>query len=106
MGTPLDPKHNHRITLDEAAALTRRFRHGGAKRLGDSVAFNAEPVKELLAQEGCVGIRCYQGLTAEGTPTVMLVGVDAKGNDMTSGVLLDWGMPCPPYCPDDDALNR
>ena len=105
MGTPLDPKHNHRITLEQAAELTKRQRDGGSHRVGDSAAFNAPQVIQMLSQAGCVGMRYYLARNAAGETTMVLVGVDEKGNDMESGILLDSGLPCPPFCPDDNALN-
>jgi len=105
MGKPLDPRRDHRISLADAAEQTRRARQGGAYRKGDSSAFNAKPVLELLTQPGCVGLRIYKGRDEAGEDSMVLVGVDTDGNDMTKGVLLNLSFPCPPYCPDDDALN-
>ncbi len=105
MGKPLDPTRDHRISLPEAAEQARRARHGGPYRAGDSGAFNAKAVLELLAQPGCVGLRYYKARNKAGEDSMVLVGVDGDGNDMTEGILLDQGFPCPPYCPDDDALN-
>ncbi len=106
MGVPLDPKHNHRISLEAAAELTRKYRDGGDHRKGDSTAFNQPQVIELLTQPGCVGMRIYRGMTADGESATVLVGVDKDGNDMVNGVLLEIGMPCPPWCTDDNSLTR
>lgn len=105
MGRPLDPTVDHRITLAEGAELTSRYRKSGATKTTESGAFNAKPVLGLLAQAGCVGVRFYRGLTADDAPALVLVGVDAEGNDMTAGIVLDRHLPCPPYCTDDNALN-
>ena len=105
MGKPLDPTHDHRVSLKAASELARRHRLSGAHRASDSGAFNSKPVTELLSQPGCVGLRIYHGRSATGEPAIILVGVDAKGNDMTEGVLLDVHLPCPPFCSDDNALN-
>jgi hypothetical protein len=105
MGKPLDPTVGHRIALKEAAAQAARHRGGGSHRAGDSGAFNAKPVQELLAQPGCVGVRWYLGRDEQGARTMLLVGVDAKGNNMTDGILLDGHFPCPPFCSDPDALQ-
>ncbi len=105
MGRPLDPKHDHRVTLPQAAEQARRFRHGGPTRKGDAGAFNATAVRALLDQPGCVGMRYYRATTAAGEDSLVLVGVDADGNDMVDGVLLDFVQPCPPWCSDGNALN-
>lgn len=105
MGKPLNPKVNHRIKLTDAAAQTKRHREGGPHRRGDSGAFNAKAVQGLLAQPGCVGLRYYLGRDAAGAQSMILVGVDAKGNNMSRGMLLNSQLPCPPFCPEDDALH-
>lgn len=105
MGRPLDPKVDHRISLHAAAAETRRYRHEHKPRITDCGAYNAKPVLELLAQEGCVGIRFYRGRSEKGEETLVLVGVNGDGNDMDHGILLQGHFPCPPFCSDDDDLN-
>lgn len=105
MGKPLDPSRSHRIDLPDAAAQAKAHRQGGPFRSSDAGAFNAKAVLELLAQPGCVGLRYYKGRTKGGDDSMILVGVDEQGNDMTAGVLLDEVFRCPPFCSDDNALN-
>lgn len=102
---PFPPKRDHRIPLQAAAALTRRYRQtaGPGAQLG--CMFPRDVFEVLLAQEGCAGIRMYYGETEGGTREMVLVGVDADGNDMTSASLFDLSLPCPPYCGDPDGLN-
>lgn len=105
MGRPLDQDRDHRITLPEAAEQARRQRSRRPSEVGDIGAFNAKAVRALLDQPGCVGMRYYRGRNAKGERSLVLVGVDAEGNDMVDGVVLDDIYPCPPYCSDDNALN-
>lgn len=105
MAKPLDPARNHVIPLAQAAADAKRHRGGGPHRIGDSGAFNAAAVLGLLQQPGCVGLRYYRGRTATAEDSMILVGVDAAGNDMTGGIVLDSHFPCPPFCPDGNTLN-
>lgn len=105
MGNPLDPKRNHRISLPDAAVQTSAHRQSGPARSTDSGAFLGAQVQELLSQPGCAGLRYYKGRGKDGVDSMILVGVDDKGDDMTTGILLDFGFPCPPYCPDDNPLN-
>ncbi len=105
MGRPLDPTVDHSIALAEAVDAARRHRQDGSHRPGDSGAFNAKPILALLAQSGCVGMRFYRGRDAKGADSLVLVGVDKEGNDMTAGLLVNGHMPCPPFCPDDNDLN-
>ena len=62
-------------------------------------AFKKADVVNLLAQPGCAYLRIYYGRNADGTPALVLVGIDGDRNDMTAGVVLDTHYPCPPWCP-------
>jgi hypothetical protein len=95
-----DPK-SHRISLDEAAAQSRRSRDGQHK---GGLFLRAE-LDQLLAQPGCAGLRYYYGRKADGQDTLILVGVDEKGNDMEQGVLLEESFLCPPICGTTNVLN-
>lgn len=56
-------------------------------------------INKVLEQEGCIGIRIYNGYEAtEQRMNQVFVGVDASGSDMTEGVILDRSYPCPSYC--------
>jgi hypothetical protein len=55
---------------------------------------------KILAQPGVVGIRYYYAQTDQGTPTLVLIGVDGKGQDMQTGVMMENATPCPPFCGD------
>jgi len=98
------PARNHRISLAEAAAMTRRWREQlpTATKAG---AFHADQVRDVLMQPNCVGFRIYNGVNDGGEAQFILVGVDGQDKDMTDGVLLEFHFPCPPYCDDGSALN-
>ena len=91
----------HRIPLEEAVAQAKRFRAGLCK----GGLFLRKEVDELLAQPGCAALRFYYGRAQDGSDTLILVGSDEKGNDMTSGAVLDTHFPCPPFCNDGSPLN-
>ncbi len=99
------PARDHRIPLAAAAALTRRYRDGVGKGAQKACAFPAEPVRDLLAQPGCVALRIYYGKQEGGAETLVLVGLDANDKEITGGVLLEFGFPCPPFCDDGSSLN-
>jgi hypothetical protein len=40
-------------------------------------------IDHILAQPGCVGMRFYYGLNEDGKKTLVYVGMDADGNDLT-----------------------
>ena len=103
-----EPK-DQRISLTDAAALTRRYREHAGKAAGAEVPkcglFLRRLIDELLAQPGCSGMRVYYGRTATGEDTFVLVGVDQKGDDMTGGTLLEDPFYCPPFCSTASMLN-
>lgn len=102
---PFPPKQNHRIPLQAAAAMTRRYREG-SKGPEKAQMFPREDLESLLNQSGAYGIRFYFGTeTVEGSIRLVGVAVDQDGNDMTTGVMIDYGFPCPPWCGDGNELN-
>jgi hypothetical protein len=98
------PARDHRISLADAAALTKSYR---AAKVSEEKAgaFHKDQVLELLNQPGCVGLRIYYGHQADGKPALVLTGVDKADNDITGGTILEQHMPCPPYCGGDNLLN-
>jgi hypothetical protein len=101
----LPEKHDHRIAVGEAAALTRKHRadhpdhgHGGF--------FHREAFETLLAQPGCSGIRIYRGKADAGTHHFVMVGVDGQGADMAAGGVMEKCQPCPPYCDAASPLTK
>jgi hypothetical protein len=99
----LPPSRDHRIALADARALLQRHRTAAAQGAERGGMFHAKAVQDLLGQAGCVGLRYYHGRNADGSPAIVLVGVDAKGNDLASGTVLEWHYPCPPFCPEPDS---
>ena len=101
---PMPPSRDHRIPLEAAAALTRRFRKAepGADRAG---MFPRAVFDQLLAQDRCAGIRIYYGREVDSKSTLVLVGVDADGNDMATGEIAEFQFPCPPFCSVGSALD-
>jgi hypothetical protein len=103
-----EPK-DHRISLSDAAALTRRYQDQAGKAAGEEVPkcalFLRKLIDEMMAQPGCSGIRVYYGRTLTDEDTLVLVGVDQKGDDMAEGTLLEDPFFCPPICGGGNALN-
>lgn len=111
---PMPPSTDHRVSLKEAVEMVKRFRSSPAPqalgRADSAGAFRAgmlprAAVEDLLSQKGCEGVRIYPAHMADGSPTLVLVGVDGNGNDMTAGIILEKVAPCPPYCPGDSPLD-
>ena len=96
-----EPK-DHRISLSDAAALTKRYQDQAGRAAGKEVPkcalFLRKLIDEMLTQPGCSGMRVYYGRTATGEDTLVLVGVDQKGDDIAEGTLLEDPFYCPPWC--------
>lgn len=97
------PGRNHLIPLPEAVALTARYRASGSgpvkAHLFDRSAFDA-----ILGQAGCAGLRIYHARKPGGEETLVVVGTDAKGNDLlapgedATSLVAEEALPCPPLC--------
>lgn len=99
-----EPK-DHRISLRDAAILTKRHQAHAGKDAPKGALFLRPLLDELLAQPGCSGMRVYYARTTKGEATLVVVGVDQHGDDMTEGTLLEDPFLCPPLCGDANALN-
>ena len=91
-------KEDHSITLAEAKKLTKKYRVKAGPGASLGCFFSKKALQEILDQDDCVGIRHYYGESKDGNPVLVLVGVTADGGDMTAGVLVELGFPCPPKC--------
>jgi len=61
----------------------------------------------ILDQDGCIGVRIYDGFDAAGNVSNrVLVGVDATGEDMVNGTLLEHLVPCPKACSEFSPLIK
>jgi hypothetical protein len=94
---------NHLITLTEAVGLTKAFQITTSSNEVLAHYFGSDALEKALAQPGCVGLRMYYGKHQDGSPALVIVGVDKKGKDITSGTLLQRSLPCPPECVSGDS---
>lgn len=98
-------EEDHDISLADAIRLTDNFRktmEAGAPLGG---YFGRDAILRILSQEECVGIRYYYGQEDDGTPVLVLVGVNGNGEDMEEGELAERSWLCPPFCDKKTALN-
>lgn len=98
------PPRDHRISLADAAAHTKRHRDAKVSPV-TAHAFHADQVRALLARPGCVALRIYHGRDVDLSPTLLLVGVDAAGADLVDAGICEQGFPCPPWCGAANALT-
>lgn len=87
----------HRISLDDAAVMTRRARDASLLPVR-AWRFDAGIVREMLEQPAATGLRIYLGVTEAGEPTVLLVATDDADHDLRDGPIAEYAWPCPPFC--------
>ncbi len=99
---------NFNTTLPDAIQLTNNFQASAPNdpTLVLAEYFGRDAIIAVLNQPNCVGLRIYHGKKADGTSALVLVGVTGDGHDMTTGLLLETGIPCPPICDAPSVLIR
>jgi hypothetical protein len=91
--------NTHIITLQEAETLTHAYQNAQQfQGLTIASLTNSSEVIQLLNQPGCCGLRVYFALNSLNQLTVVLVGSDSNGYDMTNGVILNKSELCPADC--------
>jgi len=100
MSDLFDASRDHRITQGEAAGLVQAFQSGAKAGDHRATVFNRSAFEQLLAQPSAAGIRIYRAQHADGSPTMVMVAVDANGEDLaaSSSVFIQKGTDCPPNC--------
>ena len=96
-------EENHSITIAEAKNFVQNYRKDKDADAMKGGFFSRDIYERILDQEGCVGIDCYFAEKEGGRPTVVLVGVDSKGNDLVHGIVGQVIVPCPPFCGGGDS---
>ena len=86
------------VTSTEAIAWTAAFRNSSQFAGVNGIFYGKKKIETLINQAGAVGIRVYPGIDDAGLPVMILVGTDAKENDIMGVNLLERGSPCPPMC--------
>jgi hypothetical protein len=97
---------NQAITLDQAVKYVQAFTVSPASPTIKGGYFAKNGFEKILSQAGCVGIRYYYAKKDDGTATLVLVGVDYNGTDLTGGPMVENPFPCPPFCGSPSPLNK
>ncbi len=92
------------ISLQTAITLVANYQESAAPGSKRGVYFGNGVLNLVTNQSGAAGVRIYFARQADGSLTLVLVGVDDEGHDLTGGPLIDTGFPCPPYCDTVSAL--
>lgn len=91
--------------LSTAAEWTANYRTANPDgRLGHF--FGKTIINRILEQPGCLGIRVYYALDADGKQQMIMVGADANENDLHNGIIAEMSRPCPPFCPNSSPLRE
>jgi hypothetical protein len=98
--------HNHEIPLDSAKKFIQNLKKDAAQMKINGGLYYRDVFDKMLAQKGVVGLRFYFAKMDDGSPTLVAVGVDSTGKDMTKGVIAEAVYPCPPYCDSSSELVK
>ena len=106
-----DPNAGRAMDLASARKWTAAYQAEERKRTGNpnpvkAHAFGVNKINELM--KGASGLRIYPGYDDEGNVHMILVALDAEGNDSlkvalgsleeVSSEILQYGSACPPVC--------
>ncbi|MEW5799636.1 MAG: hypothetical protein AB1728_11590 [Bacteroidota bacterium] len=96
--------HSHEVPLDSAKKFIKNLEKDAIQMKTKGGLFYREIFDRILAQKGCIGIRYYYAKMDDGNPTLVIVGVDSTGKDMSKGITAEQVTPCPPYCDETTTL--
>ena len=104
----LSGNEDHQVDLVTAVRLIKKHKSNLKAVPADIKGglFARSAFDKILAQPGVAGIRYYYAQKDDGNPTLVLVGVDAKGQDMQTGLIMERSIDCPPWCPGQSELAR
>ena len=98
---------NHDISLNDASLLTAEYRKQNPGEILGGF-FGKTALLDLLNQTGCVGIRYYYGVDANGKKVLVLCGADAGEDDIltpAASACKELSVICPPRCGQNNVLN-
>jgi hypothetical protein len=88
----------HTISFEEAKELKDNYQESMSPTDIKAFYYGKTFLLSVLNQEGCVGIRVYNGRKEDGKLEPVIVGVNTDGNDLTEGIMGNRSFPCPPHC--------
>jgi hypothetical protein len=103
-----DIRRDHRIDLNEAVDLVHRYQASVPAGSHLASAYHTSAFRTLLSQPGCEGIRIYRALHEDGSPTLVMVGVDLQGQDLKQDehAFMQNTSDCPPVCGWDSMFHH
>ncbi len=118
--------NNHSIPLNQAVAMTQRFRTNKSLVIAEGYDKNILPICEtfdrsiidnLMSTPRCTAFRIYYGMSDDLLIHAILVAVDGSGADILPAInypggstgnnpdIGEVGQLCPPVCPPASPLN-
>ena len=93
------------ITLAEAITMTHAYQNDSLFS-GQTISAKIPNAAylDIINQTGCVEVRTYFAKNAAGDLTLVIVGVDSNGNDMTAGKIMNRAKLCPIECAPNSPL--
>jgi hypothetical protein len=88
----------HEVPLADAIKFVQNYRKLNPKSKVQGGAFQRAIIDKILAQPDCDGVRYYYAQLPDSSYTIVLVGITAKGVDLTGGAIAEMSHPCPPWC--------
>ncbi|MFT5601703.1 MAG: hypothetical protein ACI9N1_001951 [Flavobacteriales bacterium] len=85
------------ISLELAKGWTKDYRTANPGEI-KAHYIGANIINDILAQDGCVGIRTYYALNELEKKELVMVGVNSSGEDLVEGIIADRTFPCPTAC--------
>ena len=102
----LTGNENHQVDLATALRFIKNHKSNLKAPSIKGGFFARNAFEKILAQPGVIGIRYYYAQTDDGIPTLVLVGVDGKGQDIQTGLIMERILACPPWCDVVSELTR
>lgn len=103
----LDENTGSIITLEKAQNLASAFNE---KYTDETISsfIGANNVKQILEQEGCVGLRIYNGFNNETNRiSLVIIGVDKDEKELVEkGIIYDELTTCPYMCPVESKIYK
>lgn len=98
-------EENHAITTAEALTFIKQFREHFGPEAAPGVFFDKQAVQAILDQPHAVGMRYYYGADVFDQTQLVLVGTDARRNDLLEGEPIKVSIMNPPMT-DRGLYNR
>ena len=93
------------ISLQEASEMTARYRATIQPGETIAVAVSNDILTRISNQGSCTGVRMYFAIDENGAKTLVMVGVDEQGNDITEGLVANKLRKSPPWNIQQNELN-